>query len=1021
MIDIPIGLRHALESGDCVLFIGAGIGDHLLDPRGKAAPDAQALAKNMASYFSIDVIDSEYDLAIISKIVELRKGRAELEAYLCKQLENLTPDENLRWLFSLRWRAIFTTNYDRGIQRAYELNANPPQKPITITRTPEIVAIDNRFEVPIYHLHGSLFSSAKPHIIITEDDYSRFRVNRKMLFNILKLEFATSAILYIGYSNRDPNWRMVLDEITTEFYPSPMPNSYRVAPGTNPLENEILKSRGIETINASYEEFYRVAAITITESKVDPGLLHRLRLSVPQDLLSAFEKNPPATARLLASWTYVNQAPFHEVPNFYNFLRGDRANWALIGARLHFERDIEDECYSDLLDYATGTSKRPSVTLILAPAGYGVTTLIMTLASKLVTDRAGAVFMLKPGSALIEGDIDFASSLFPNRPFFFVDNAADHVDNLSSIIQRLKETGRTAMFILGERLNEWRQSHGRIGGREHEIEPLSDPEIERLLECLSKHRELNMLEHLTQEQRFAAVKINYRKELLVAMREATEGKSFDAILVDEYWGIKDSISRKLYLTVCCFYQSGAYLRAELLSEMMNVSLPELYHSTKDATEGVVIYELVDENKGAYVARARHRIIAKVVWECCAQSGDREELLQSALAKININYKYDYDAFDHFIRSDRIVDSIRSLDGKIQFFEKGCQKDPDSPYVRQHYARMLSRADRAELALEQIDEAIKLNPRQRILYHTKGVILKQIALSTESVEFARRRLMQSEANFRQALSMYRRDEYSYQGLSQLYIGWAKRAKTTEESADYIAKAESVISEGLLVVRVRDALWIESSNIQLFLGNNPSHIKALERAVNESPGGIVARYLLGRSYRKGFEFLKAMGVLEPIIKNHPDEYRVFLEYALCLVYLKKPYRDAIAILNLSTLYGYGDPRFLSTLGGLLFLTGEFSKAEKVFAESTKRDFTSAELNTVQFRPPAPDDIKCNLRIKGRVVRVKAGVSFVDCAGYPRFICPASKYRGVMMQPGISISFEIAFNAKGPIADHPMLDDL
>lgn len=28
-MELPLGVRRALESGDCVLFVGAGIGSHL--------------------------------------------------------------------------------------------------------------------------------------------------------------------------------------------------------------------------------------------------------------------------------------------------------------------------------------------------------------------------------------------------------------------------------------------------------------------------------------------------------------------------------------------------------------------------------------------------------------------------------------------------------------------------------------------------------------------------------------------------------------------------------------------------------------------------------------------------------------------------------------------------------------------------------------------------------------------------------------------------------------------------------
>jgi hypothetical protein len=215
MIEIPLGLRTALESGDCVLFIGAGIGKHLFDNAGNTCPDGPSLAKELADHFSIDT-SGIYDLSKISRIIEIRKGRPELIAFIHKRLANCTPDKKFQWLCTIRWKAIYTTNYDNGIQRAYEMVSEPPQNPVTLTVTSDLVSYSPHFEVPVYHLHGTLFSANEPNIIVTEDDYARFRERRRMLFELLKKDFATSPVLYIGYSNRDPNWNIVLAEISSE-------------------------------------------------------------------------------------------------------------------------------------------------------------------------------------------------------------------------------------------------------------------------------------------------------------------------------------------------------------------------------------------------------------------------------------------------------------------------------------------------------------------------------------------------------------------------------------------------------------------------------------------------------------------------------------------------------------------------------------------------------------------------------------------------------------------------------------
>jgi tetratricopeptide (TPR) repeat protein len=1013
---LALGLRQALESGDCVLFVGAGVGQHYVSKDGSSAPDGVTLAEELADHFGVEGGDSP-DLAKVAQIIEIRKkGRTELETFIKRRLTDLEPDGIFCWLTTLRWKAIFTTNYDGAIERSFAKNPAPPQTPVTISATSDLVPFDRRLEVPVYHLHGALFGVDKPSIILTEDDYVQFRDRRRMLFEILKQEFATATFLYIGYSNRDPNWRLLLDEIRAEFYPSQPPISYRVSPDTNPLDEEILHSKGVETIAATFDDFQKTAAVALAGSRVSPDLLKRLESTIPKDLLPAFDKHPAAVARLLSSWEYVNQAPFNATPNISDFLRGNRANWALVGKHLNFERDIEPDLYDEILEYATSASQTPILLSVLGPAGYGTTTVLMDVAANVVSERAGAVFFHRPGTPFLEGDVEFASSVFADTcPIFVTDNAADHVLPLHNSLYRLKTLKRPSVFLIGERLNEWRSSHAKLSASEYLLEPLSDLEINKLLDCLTANNALNTLKDLTRELQFASIKQRYQKELLVAMREATEGKGFDAILEDEYRGIPTDLARRLYLNVCCFYQHGAYVRDGLLCELTGVPLSELYQLTSAETEGVVAFEEIDFSYGHFAARARHRTIAAVVWERVADSSERETIVLAAVSALNLNYRTDAIAFDNMVRSDRIVDSVRSLEDRIKFFEQACQKDPRSPYVRQHYARMLSRSKQPNLALGQIDQSLSITDDIKALHHTKGIILAKLALESESQDVARKRLAQSEAEFRRCITMYAKDEYAYQSLAQLYVDWARRASTEVESADYLSRAESVISEGLRTVTTRDGLWIVSASIQELLGNRPEYLKELERAVRSSPTSIVARYLLGRAYRRAGNPDKALAVLKPVIEGDTSEFRAFVEYAFSMNDLGEPYSKTIAVLRMSTLYGYSDPRFVGTLGGMLFMNEDFSAAKLVWNESFKREFPAEEAQRIQFRPRDPADASKRLELPGKIAALKLGYAFVDAPGLPSFFCHASKFGGLLMRPGMDVRFGPAFSARGAVVAH------
>jgi len=582
----------------------------------------------------------------------------------------------------------------------------------------------------------------------------------------------------------------------------------------------------------------------------------------------------------------------------------------------------------------------------------------------------------------------------------------------------MRELKKRVYFLLGDRLNEWHQRSNRPRGQEYQIEPLSDGEINRLLDFLENNKALNKLENLPRDIQFSVVKERHQKELLIVMRESTESNNFDAIIESEYRGIGDDFSRFLYLYVCSFYQHGALIRDTLLAEVLGVNITELYKRISTSTEGVVIFECMDDTRGLYAARARHHNIAAVVWERCADSGQREEVVQTTLKKLNLNYSIDARAFDLFVRSERLVDCIKSLEGKISFFEQACKMDPISPYVRQHYARMLSRAGQHQLALLQIDNAIKNDPAVRVLYHTKGKILSELSLNAVSIDMGRKYLVQAETCFKKGISLGTRDDYGFESLASLYFEWSRMltGKDESEAADYLAKAEETISMGLRTVRNKESLWLISAKIQSYLGNTPQSISSLETAVRERSGSIVARYVLAHVYRKKKQPQDALNVLEPVIKSNAEEFRAFIEYAKDLLECGEPYGKAASILQLSTLYGLGDPRFISVYGGILFLDGQFSQADDVFANSIKHSFPADELHAIYFKPFDPKDTSKSFSLNGEVINVYAGYSLVKPDGYPPIICHASKYRGTIMKKGLRVTFILAFSAKGPVALYP-----
>jgi len=129
LADLPLPLRGVFQSGKGILFLGAGIGFNVANAKGERMPVAATLADELAQRFSVDTGGST-NLAKIAQVVEKRHGRPELLAFLSERLSGFDPDNDLRWLICRTWRAIFTTNYDNVIERAFELSSDKLQQPV---------------------------------------------------------------------------------------------------------------------------------------------------------------------------------------------------------------------------------------------------------------------------------------------------------------------------------------------------------------------------------------------------------------------------------------------------------------------------------------------------------------------------------------------------------------------------------------------------------------------------------------------------------------------------------------------------------------------------------------------------------------------------------------------------------------------------------------------------------------------------------------------------------------------------
>jgi tetratricopeptide (TPR) repeat protein len=1014
-MEIPLELRNALQSGSATLFLGAGVAYNVINSDGQPVLTAGGLAGMIAKKFDIDAVSANADLAQVAQVAEARSGRDRLDAFLREVLRDLEPDDDLRWLVTRTWKAIYTTNYDRVIERAFELTDNPTQTPVTISSTEDLVPLDWRYDVPVYHLHGSLFHGARQSALITTADYSRFREHRAMLFDLLKNSYATSPIVYVGYSTRDPNWNLTLGDLRAQFEPSRPPISYRVIPDPDVVEAEALENLGIQTFPATLSEFVAALRQEFGELRIDPRHVDDLEATIPVGLRSIFRENPAAMMRLNGHWEYVNDADFAMASNEADVLHGDLANWGYLGGEKGFRRDIEESVYEDMIDFATSPASSVRSVAILGPAGFGVSTTLRSMAVRLVRERLGSVLLLRDLGDILEGDLEFASARLDEPLFILVDRASQRGTGLPEAVRRLRSVSANALFVIGDRLNEWRERDLRLSPREHVIEPLSDAEIQGLLDYLGTNHALGVLTFLPRHAQAEAIRVRHGKQLLVAMKEATENRDFDSIIEDEYLSLPTDEARAIYGAVSAMHRYRVPIRDTLAAEIARVPVSDIYSRIAAGLEGVVIVE-DDPRTQSSVLRTRHPVIAEVVWERVLSVAIRSRMLTEIIEHLNLHYPTDREAFESLYRSDETVDDIRDPMERRAFFETAVAKDPSSPFIRQHYARMLLRLGDAEGALARIDDAIGLSPRSRSLHHTRGMVLASMSESAVGVEVGRRRMRQAEESYRRVIQLDSRDAYGYSGLARLYLGWAEREASGEGSAEFLRLAEEVLSDGMVNVDDKASLWIVSSEVARFLGNSPEIVRSLRSAVSENEEDRVARYLLARELSEQGLHEDVLSVVKPVLATlEGRDYRLALVYAVSSHKAGRPWSEAVGALKLVGQAGLKDPRFAATLGGMLFMAGDIEGAEEAFDRDRRRGYRGDEYDVPHFEP---EEGGKPVRLRGRVEALKPGFAFLRSKGLPGdFFLPRFRVPGVHLVEGLEVEFSPAFSVRGPGATDVM----
>jgi hypothetical protein len=302
-----------IQNSDCSLFLGAGSSINAGGPTSK-----ELLVEVRKKYPQIG--DEKDFFRAFDKIIINDDKRAEVEAFLKSVFISLSPKSENRYLVSIPWRTILTTNYDMILD--FICNTLDGKRSLqTQTSSEPRVEIRRDDYLYCFKLFGdvSIPYSRDGHMVLTNSDrrraYSRQAIYLKLFTDLAR----TGNIVYIGYSFEDELVLDILHDLVYESRTFPH-RGFAVTP--HPPSEEVAKKlskNNIEWVQGTLEDFVNEAKKVFGEIPKSCSVSMQ-PIKVHGNLI---EIDPATRWNIRGKFKVVNQGYFYsDFNNPYAFFEG---------------------------------------------------------------------------------------------------------------------------------------------------------------------------------------------------------------------------------------------------------------------------------------------------------------------------------------------------------------------------------------------------------------------------------------------------------------------------------------------------------------------------------------------------------------------------------------------------------------------------------------------------------------------------------------------------------------------------
>lgn len=846
-IEINPALLDEVSRGRASLFLGAGAS------RQANFPSADELGEYLASRAGSNHATrlAGQPLDYIVQDLYLQKGYGEawvkrevIEYFEQKHREASRPPSKAHELITrIKWRTIFTTNYDRLVEIAYDTCKDCVQRCLPIyDPDPQILRHESHV-VRLIKLNGSVDEAARKSshpLVFTFAEQQDARIRNKDFYTLLREEAVNGPIIFIGFrfahpganiAGNSPEFRVLL-ELLRDMGPSARWH-YCVTPTgklseADELALKVLQSNRIDIVDAKFGEFIE----SLCENIAAPIPLDKrtsISISISNQTIyidpDDYEKDKRQFDIL---GPHIEESA---IPTVTESLNGYE-RWGSF-THGHF---IERSCKNDFKEVLNNSiNKAPEILFFGASAGWGKTFFLKNLAVDYYQARRPVIWLNPYGTLEIypEGKkpivvgkwdstrIDSIVSMINDikerhnltgvygTPIIIADNCPERSDEVLSLFRYLSNQGRKFVLIFSVRDYEFSklvEEHPLLK-RSRQFNPErhydSQEEVHLLIDFCVNHKVAKVMD-VHQKDIIASRILSEQADvsLILALQVIFDKnhRPFSEIVKDLWENDLNDNEREIIFRVSTLHRLGISFSPRLYTLIQTFPSnirPDILSLCYTLEKKHLLFEEDVENEPCI--STRHSLFAEQFLKVSEKRPTEIDDIMITLINSMSNNLHDLEIIRRILK--RITDydfTLSSDEMNEKLFKTAAATTSNDWVVCQQYSKYLVQRNENEAAYSWVERALEDNQNHASLHHTKGSILRHWGidlLRRGSLQNANNKFDEARKWFAMSRIKPDPDEYGYVSHLEMILHLMRNAPNEVEYDKLLAEGIQLYRNGI----------------------------------------------------------------------------------------------------------------------------------------------------------------------------------------------------------------------------------